>query len=210
VQSKLYHPRLFSAEVIHLGEPDTFPRCRFMDRGQGCQGQCNHQGQDPTYLLIEAEGRNLYAYSGMYVGWQEGVGLGVVEAAQFEQVFTDEPISKLSDGYHTFEELYDFRMAYNAVLFNTWAKHLDAGWSQSAAQKSYDVHKSWKHSDGEPCFGGGWFVVVAETPVGQITNHYKAEHWDLFDIPERETANKWDGHTAKEALGRMLALASVK
>lgn len=25
---------------------------------------------------------------------------------------------KLSDGYHTFKELYDFRMVFNAALFN--------------------------------------------------------------------------------------------
>ncbi len=28
----------------------------------------------------------------------------------------------LSDGYHTFNELYEFRKMYNAALFNEWAK----------------------------------------------------------------------------------------
>lgn len=27
-----------------------------------------------------------------------------------------------SDGYHTFKELYKFRLLYNAALFNEWAK----------------------------------------------------------------------------------------
>lgn len=27
-----------------------------------------------------------------------------------------------SDGYHTFNELYEFRMIYNAALFNDWAE----------------------------------------------------------------------------------------
>ena len=28
---------------------------------------------------------------------------------------------KISDGYHTFDELYEFRKVYNAALFNEWA-----------------------------------------------------------------------------------------
>ena len=44
----------------------------------------------------------------------------------------------ISDGYHTFGELYDFRKLYNAVLFNEWA-----------AQGKYKVHKSLRHSDGK-------------------------------------------------------------
>ena len=68
-----------------------------------------------------------------------------------------------SDGYHTFNELYDYRRVYNAALFNEWA-----------SQGKYDVHKSWKHSDGKDCFGGGWFIVVAELPTGQASNHYEA------------------------------------
>ena len=32
-----------------------------------------------------------------------------------------ERINELSDGYHTYDELYEFRKMYNAVLFNEWA-----------------------------------------------------------------------------------------
>jgi hypothetical protein len=53
-----------------------------------------------------------------------------------------------SDGYHTFNELYDFRMSYNAALFNEWAE-----------SGKHFVHKSYRHHDGELCFGGGRFVV---------------------------------------------------
>jgi hypothetical protein len=101
-----------------------------------------------------------------------------------------------SDGYHTFDELYAYRKAYNALLFNEWA-----------ARGAHDVHKSWLHSDGLLCFGGGWFVVVAQMPTGQISNHYKAEDWSLFKVPERERGAEWDGHTPQVALDRLLALA---
>jgi hypothetical protein len=99
-----------------------------------------------------------------------------------------------SDGYHTFKELYEFRKVYNAALFNEWTK----------LYSDYDVHKSWKHNDGELCFGGGWFIVVAILPDGQISNHYKAEDWDLFQIPEVEKAKyEFDGHTSADTIKRL-------
>jgi hypothetical protein len=33
----------------------------------------------------------------------------------------DIDISLVSDTYHTFNELYEFRKVYNAALFNEWA-----------------------------------------------------------------------------------------
>lgn len=104
-----------------------------------------------------------------------------------------------TDNAHTMEELYDYRRAYNALIFNEWA-----------AQGRYDVHKSWRHSDGELCFGGGWFIVCATTPQGLVTNHYAAEHWGLFNVPEREIPVEYDGHTPQDALQRLLATAAVE
>ena len=101
-----------------------------------------------------------------------------------------------SDGYHTFNELYEFRKIYNATLFNEWTK-----------QNKYDVHKSKKHYDGEDCFGGGWFIVVAILPSGQISNHYELKDWDLFQCEEIEKAKyEFDGHTAKDVLERLKLL----
>ena len=106
----------------------------------------------------------------------------------------------ISDGYHTFSELYDYRKIYNALLFNEWAK-----------QGKFNVHKSIRHSDGELCFGGGWFVVVAILPTGQITNHYELKDWELFSIPEEYNAKfEYDGHTPEEAKNRMLKFLRTK
>lgn len=101
-----------------------------------------------------------------------------------------------SDGYHTFDELYEFRKLYNACLFNEWAK-----------QGKWDVHKSARHSDGEECFGGGWFIVMAQTPSGQVSNHYEMKDWNLFKCPIRETANKWDGHTPQDVMNTLKQVA---
>ncbi len=103
-------------------------------------------------------------------------------------------MGELSDGYHTHKELYEYRRVYNALLFNLWAK-----------QGHYDVHKSKWHSDGELCFGGGWFIVVAQLPSGQISNHYKLEHWDEFQIPDYVLPSDYDGHTPAIALDRAKA-----
>ena len=118
-----------------------------------------------------------------------------------------------SDGYHTFNELYEFRKMYNAVLFNEWANQQirNPRWASEDNQPlniaKYDVHKSWRHHDGELCFGGGWFVVVAILPSGQITNHYKAEDWELFKIPVSDKAKyPFDGHTSSDVLARLSKL----
>ena len=107
-------------------------------------------------------------------------------------------IGGVSDGYHTFDQLYKFRASYNALLFNEW--HMN---------NKFDVHKSKRHSDGKKCFGSDeYFVVVAMLPAGQITNHYPMELWDLFKIPETPKAKyEYDRHTSEDALERMVSLA---
>ena len=118
----------------------------------------------------------------------------------------------ICDGYHTFADLYEFRKLYNAVLFNEWAEDYRKQTSIEGdlpdyCIAKYDVHKSWKHHDGEDCFGGGWFIVVAVLPTGQISNHYKAKDWDLFNIPVWHTAKyEFDGHTPEDVLKRLEAL----
>ena len=98
-------------------------------------------------------------------------------------------MGEVSDGYHTFNELYYYRMLYNAAFFNLLPKE----W----------VHKSKRHHTGEECFGGGWFIVMANLPTGQISNHYELKDWDLFKVPEKEFADEWDGHTPQEAAERL-------
>ena len=109
-----------------------------------------------------------------------------------------ENTNNITDGYHTFGELYEFRKVYNAVLFNEWAK-FDI--------PLYNVHKSMKHANGEDCFNGGWFIVVAVLPTGQISNHYELKDWNLFKIPAKDKALfEFDGHNSTDVLNRLNAL----
>ena len=94
---------------------------------------------------------------------------------------------------HPDNELYRYRMLYNAAFFNLLARN-----------GQVEVCKSRRHSDGEKCFGSDdWFIVMAMLPTGQVSNHYESKYWDLFDVPERETSFEYDGHTPNEAADRL-------
>ena len=101
----------------------------------------------------------------------------------------------MSDEHHTMEELYRYRMLYNALLFNKW----------DYQRGDPLVVKSHFHSDGLPCFGGGWFIVVALLPQGQVSNHYRDEYWHLFDVLEVDLPPEYDGHTPEIAADRLEA-----
>ena len=83
-------------------------------------------------------------------------------------------LGDLSDGYHTFNQLYHQR----AVLFAVIVKqNKDLAW------------KSFKHEDGQYCFDsdGEWFIVGIDTPEGSYTYHYEKKYWDMFDCIELES-----------------------
>lgn len=126
-----------------------------------------------------------------YDEWGHGRDSGFIEVLSIldslQQEQTD--MGEVSDGYHTFNELYYYRMLYNAAFFNLLPKER--------------VHKSKRHHTGEECFGGGWFIVMANLPTGQVSNHYELKDWDLFKVPEKEFADEWDGHTPQEAAERI-------
>lgn len=115
-----------------------------------------------------------------------------------EQKAIDDELCKsgeASDGYHTFNELYDIRREYNAALVNSGV---------------WKAHKSHRHHSGELCFGGGWFIVSIETPFGQISNHYENKYWDEFHCEEKEFADEWDGHTGKDVIARLMKCNNQK
>jgi len=99
-------------------------------------------------------------------------------------------IGDLSDGYHTFNQLYYQRMMLFAVIVK---QNRDKAW------------KSLRHEDGELCFGGGWFIVGIDTPKGSYTYHYEDNYFSLFDCKELEVGKHWDGHTEKDVT-RLLSL----
>ena len=100
-------------------------------------------------------------------------------------------IGEVSDGFHTFNGLYEQRMILFAALVKAY---------RGKAWKSY------RHEDGEYCFGGGWFVVGIDTPEGSYTYHYENKYWDMFDCVDLPRAPHWDGHPEKDAETRLMSL----
>lgn len=113
------------------------------------------------------------------------------------EVEPPEVTGSTSDGFHTFDELYEFRMLYHAAFVGAMS-----GISKVMGLPNLSV-KSLQHSDGEKCFGGGWFIVVTNLPTGQISNHYEVKHWGLFDIPAADTPFAFDGHTSEDVVTRL-------
>lgn len=83
----------------------------------------------------------------------------------------------LSDGYHTFDELYYHRMMLFSIICNTYKS---VSW------------KSWKHADGS--MYDDMFIVGVSLPSGDYSYHYHSEFWDRFNIKELPNAPEWDGH----------------
>ena len=98
-------------------------------------------------------------------------------------------IGDISDGYHTFNELYHHRAVLFATICNTYP---DKAW------------KSKQHDDPNFPMYDGMFIVGIETPDGQATYHYDLDpYWDIFNVKELERAPKYDGHTPDEAIRRI-------
>lgn len=99
-------------------------------------------------------------------------------------------IGDLSDGYHTFNELYHHRAVLFSVICNSMP---DKAW------------KSKLHDTGD--MFEGMFIVGIETPEGQATYHYDINpYWEMFKVKELEKAPKWDGHTPTDAINRIAKL----
>lgn len=92
----------------------------------------------------------------------------------------------VSDGDHTFAELYHHRAVLTAALCNA---HPKMCW------------KSKQHHDG--AMYPGYFIVGIDTPYGQATYHYPLTYWDMFNVDEFRRAPKWDRHTSAEAIERI-------
>ena len=95
------------------------------------------------------------------------------------ELIINNEVDKVSDGYHTFDELYFHRLTLFAMI---------------CRQNKNRAWRSKLHHDGT-MFEGGYFVVGITTPKGEYTYHYKLKYWDKFDgIKEFKKAPEWDGH----------------
>ena len=97
------------------------------------------------------------------------------------------PIGEVSDGYHTFNELYEHRHALFLNLMqgrNSWISKL--------------------HDDGSSM--EGWFVAGIHLDSGMVTYHLPERLWDKACAVCKEVLDKapfWDRHTSKDVIDRL-------
>jgi hypothetical protein len=102
-------------------------------------------------------------------------------------------MNNVSDGYHTFGELYDHRnllflnlaIANSAIAFKTWLNNKKEAWD-------------------------GWFILGINTEFGQITYHLPEQFWVAAKVKEIECNSDYDGHTSEDVCCRLSQFAEAE
>jgi hypothetical protein len=98
-------------------------------------------------------------------------------------------MGEVSDGYHTFNELYAHRITLFIAL------------CQMVPEMAW---RSKNHAQGGDKMYEGWFIAGIELPTGNINYHLPLSDWDrLESIKELQNAPAWDGADAAEHLTRL-------
>jgi len=96
-------------------------------------------------------------------------------------------MGKVSDGYHTFNELYEHR---NLLFLNLAASNPEIAFKTRLDDKKEKY--------------GGWFILGINTEYGQITYHLPEKYWEEARVKEMEYNYDYDGHTAYDVCHRLL------
>lgn len=117
------------------------------------------------------------------------------ELIQSEKGLNNISVKDISDGHHTFGELYKQKMILFSVICSAYP---DLSW------------KSRRHFDEEndPMFNG-CFIVGINTPKGVATYHFKLEYWDMFDVLEIDNAPKYDFYSPDDVMERIISLKMI-
>lgn len=108
------------------------------------------------------------------------------------RTLTEKNKENITDGYHSFKELYGHRHALFIAL------------AESHPEKSW---KALKHNDGSIWYG--WFIAGIELPTGMITYHLPKQYWYLLNVNELDTAPPWDGHSSKDVIMRLITTSTA-
>lgn len=100
-------------------------------------------------------------------------------------------VGKVSDGYHTFDELYEHRCTLFLALLKAYGR---SGWISKV------------HHDGSEW--AGWFIAGMALPAGDVTYHLPTAMWETAVATGacvRDRAPEWDGHTSADVVKRVQA-----
>lgn len=114
--------------------------------------------------------------------------------AQIKAVGAAADMGSVSDGYHTFDELYKHRAAIFACLCSCVP---GLAW------------KSRRHADGT--MDDGFFIAGINVPeAGTAAYHIREEYWPMFRrVRTLPKAPKFDGHTPDDDIERLLSCFTV-
>lgn len=96
---------------------------------------------------------------------------------------------EVSDGYHTFNELYDHRCTLFLALM---ASNPALSW----VSKKHHDESEWS----------GWFIAGMDLPTGTVTYHLPDSMWvaaGKTGASILESGKEWDGHTAADVVTRL-------
>ncbi|RYC69610.1 WDGH domain-containing protein [Spirosoma sordidisoli] len=113
--------------------------------------------------------------------------------------------NQVSDGYHTFGELYEHRICL-------WIALCEIAQTVKDRDEYCYEHIVWRskaHSDSSEW--DGWFLLGLMTEPGkQMTYHLPMSKWDECSFARTlEKAPEYDGHTSSDVLARIKELSSL-
>ena len=162
-------------EIIEILESDVYQydiRVAFKDAATGEVSECSFMKSELT--LVDELKDNDFS--------------DALHQVDVEEIDNGE----ISDGYHTFNELYHHRTKLFAVVCNAYPS---VAW------------KSLLHFDGT--MYDGYFIAGVTTPEGDYSYHAKLEYWDDYQIPELQNAPEWDGHEPSD-IDRLFSLGNIE
>ena len=109
------------------------------------------------------------------------------------------------DGYHTFGELYEHRIALY-IAFCKSCETMDSIQDSFRQKKLFEVWRSKLHADGTSF--EGWFLLGIFKEKGkQITYHLPNDKWDEVSFAETlDRGPEFDNHTSNNVLERLKKL----
>lgn len=122
----------------------------------------------------------------------------MTETAAADKITGQTITGQTSDGYHTFDELYEHRITLWIALCRRVARSVRES-----------LNATWRtklHSDGSSF--DGWFLLgIFYSGGNQITYHLPISKWDECGFArDLEKAPEFDGHTPADVLKRIAAL----
>jgi len=106
----------------------------------------------------------------------------------------EDRMGEVSDGYHTFNELYKHRcLLYIALLKCHWRMCLGSSEIPCDSMTRFVRFRHYK----------GWFCLgLIDENIGQISYHIPDEYWDACSFAE-EKQWEFDGHSTDDVLERL-------